>query len=252
MFYTYFLLFIIYSFIGWLLELAFSYIQLKKVVNRGFLIGSYCPIYGAGCLLLIILLSDYADNILVLFALSMIVCSILEYFTSWIMEKIFKLRWWDYTNMKFNINGRICLETMVPFGIVGVLVVKYINPWFLDIINLINPHTLTIIVIILMSLFIIDVLVSCNVVFNLKNVTRNVTKDSTEEIKKAIHKFIHNNLFMYDRIVKAFPNMSRIIKEQKEKTKKIIDNINKKTQKQKEKAKKVISEKKEKNKSKKK
>ena len=229
MFYTYFLLFIIYSFIGWLLELAFSYIQLKKVVNRGFLIGPYCPIYGAGCLLLIILLSDYADNILVLFSLSIIVCSLLEYFTSLIMEKIFNLRWWDYSNMKFNINGRICLETMVPFGVIGVLVVKYFNPWLLSIINLVNPQTITIVVIILMSLFIIDVLVSCNVVFNLKNVTRNVTKDSTEEIKKAIHKFIHNNLFMYDRIIKAFPNMSKIIQDQKEKTKKFISEINKKT-----------------------
>ena len=238
MFYTYFLLFIIYSFIGWLLELAFSYIQLKKVVNRGFLIGPYCPIYGAGCLLLIILLSDYADNILVLFSLSIIVCSLLEYFTSLIMEKIFNLRWWDYSNMKFNINGRICLETMVPFGVIGVLVVKYFNTWLLSIINLVNPQTITIVVIILMSLFIIDVLVSCNVVFNLKNVTRNVTKDSTEEIKKAIHKFIHNNLFMYDRIIKAFPNMSKIIQDQKEKTKKFISEINKKTKNKKNKSRK--------------
>ena len=150
------------------------------------------------------------------------------------MEKIFKLRWWDYTNMKFNINGRICLETMVPFGIIGVIVVKYVNPFLLNLINKIDPHTLTIIVIILMSLFIIDVLISCNVIFNLKTVTRNVTKDSTEEIKKAIHKFIHNNMFMYERIVKAFPNMSKIIKEQKEKAKKAIEDINKKAQKKKE------------------
>ena len=89
-----------------------------------------------------------------------------------------------------------------------------------------------------MSLFIIDVLVSCNVVFNLKNVTRNVTKDSTEEIKKAIHKFIHNNLFMYDRIIKAFPNMSKIIQDQKEKTKKFISEINKKTKNKKNKSRK--------------
>ena len=234
MFYTYFLLFIIYSVIGWLLEIGFSLFELKKIVNRGFLIGPYCPIYGAGCLLLVILLSDYSDNIFALFALAIIICSLLEYITSWLMEKIFKLRWWDYTNMKFNINGRICLETMVPFGIIGVIVVKYVNPFLLNLINKIDPHTLTIIVIILMSLFIIDVLISCNVVFNLKTVTRNVTKDSTEEIKKAIHKFIHNNMFMYERIVKAFPNMSKIIKEQKEKAKKAIENINKKAQKKKE------------------
>ena len=222
MFYTYFLLFIIYSIIGWILEIIFAFINLKKFVNRGFLIGPYCPIYGAGCLLLTILLSKYAEDTIVLFALSIIICSILEYLTSWIMEKIFKLRWWDYSDMKFNINGRICLETMLPFGIIGVIVVKFINPFLLELISQINPNNLSIIVIILMSLFIIDILISFNVVFNLKNVTRNVTKDSTEEIKKAIHKFIHNNLFMYDRIVKAFPNMSKIIKEQKEKAQKII------------------------------
>ena len=119
MFYTYFLLFIIYSIIGWILEIIFAFINLKKFVNRGFLIGPYCPIYGAGCLLLTILLSKYAEDTIVLFALSIIICSILEYLTSWIMEKIFKLRWWDYSDMKFNINGRICLETMIPFGIIG-------------------------------------------------------------------------------------------------------------------------------------
>ena len=64
-----------------------------------------------------------------LFALSIIVCSILEYFTSYIMEKLFKVRWWDYSDKKFNINGRICLETMVPFGILGTLIVCYINPF---------------------------------------------------------------------------------------------------------------------------
>lgn len=223
MFYTYFLLFIIYSVIGWLLELIFSLFQLKKVVNRGFLIGPYCPIYGAGCLLLIILLSKYSDNIILLFILAILICSILEYLTSWLMEKIFKLRWWDYSNMKFNINGRICLETMIPFGIIGVIVVKYFNPILMKLIDMIDPNTLSILVIIL---FIIDVLISCNVIFNLKTVTRNVTKDSTEEIKKAINKFIHNNLFMYNRIIKAFPNMSKIIKKQKEKTKKLIADIN--------------------------
>lgn len=238
MFYTYFLLFIIYSFIGWLLELAFSFFELKKIVNRGFLIGPYCPIYGAGCLLLVLLLSKYTDEPLVLFALSVIVCSVLEYVTSWLMEKIFKLRWWDYSNMKFNINGRICLETMVPFGIIGVIVVKYVNPFFLDILGMLNYHTLSIIAIVIMSLFIIDVFISFNVVFNLKSVTRNVTKDSTEEIKKAVHKFIHNNMFMYERIVKAFPNMSKIIKDQKEKTKKFIADINEKTKNKKNKSKK--------------
>ena len=116
------------------METILTFITDKKFINRGFLIGPYCPIYGCGCLLLIYFLTKYEEH-WAIFALTLIICSILEYSTSWIMEKLFKLRWWDYTKMRFNINGRICLETMVPFSIIGTLVVKYINPFLLNIIH---------------------------------------------------------------------------------------------------------------------
>ena len=228
MFYTYFLLYFIYSIIGWFLEIGLAFYEHKKFVNRGFLIGPYCPIYGVGCLLLTILLSKYINEPGVIFAFSIFICATLEYLTSYLMEKIFKLRWWDYSNMKFNINGRICLETLIPFGIIGVLVVKYISPFLINTINSINFNVLVIINIIILSILITDILISFNVVFNLKNVTRNLNKDSTEEIKKAIYKFIHNNIFMYNRIVKAFPNMKKIINEQKKRNKDIISKIKKK------------------------
>ena len=228
MFYTYFLLYFIYSIIGWFLEIGLAFYEHKKFVNRGFLIGPYCPIYGVGCLLLTILLSKYINEPGVIFAFSIFICATLEYLTSYLMEKIFKLRWWDYSNMKFNINGRICLETLIPFGIIGVLVVKYISPFLINTVNSINFNVLVIINIIILSILITDILISFNVVFNLKNVTRNLNKDSTEEIKKAIYKFIHNNIFMYNRIVKAFPNMKKIINEQKKRNKDIISKIKKK------------------------
>lgn len=228
MFYTYFLLYFIYSIIGWFLEVGLAFYEHKKFVNRGFLIGPYCPIYGVGCLLLTILLSKYINEPRVIFAFSIFICATLEYLTSYLMEKIFKLRWWDYSNMKFNINGRICLETLIPFGIIGVLVVKYISPFLINTVNSINFNVLVIINIIILSILITDILISFNVVFNLKNVTRNLNKDSTEEIKKAIYKFIHNNIFMYNRIVKAFPNMKKIINEQKKRNKDIISKIKKK------------------------
>ena len=107
MFYKCFILFIIYSILGWSLEVLLSLYEHKRFINRGFLIGPYCPIYGAGSILLTLLLTNYENNIIILFILSMVICGILEYFVSFILEKIFKLRWWDYTNMKFNINGRI-------------------------------------------------------------------------------------------------------------------------------------------------
>lgn len=87
----YFLTFIIYSFVGWIMETLFCFFVTKKMVNRGFLIGPICPIYGVGCMLLIFLLNKYINQPIALFALSIIVCSILEYFTSYIMENYLKL-----------------------------------------------------------------------------------------------------------------------------------------------------------------
>ena len=101
-------LFITYSIIGWVIEEIDILILQKKVVNRGFLIGPYCPIYGFGSLFIILFLNKYLDDPIVLFFMTMISCGILEYLTSFIMEKIFKTRWWDYSDEKFNINGRIC------------------------------------------------------------------------------------------------------------------------------------------------
>ena len=128
-----FLLFITYSFIGWCMEVGCKLVELKKFINRGFLIGPYCPIYGWGCILIIILLNKYTNDPLVLFIMAIVICSILEYFTSYFMEKLFKARWWDYSRRKFNINGRICLETMIPFGLLGCLIMYFVNPFFVSI-----------------------------------------------------------------------------------------------------------------------
>ena len=102
-FYYIFVLFIMYSFLGWLTEVIYVFITDGKIINRGFLIGPYCPIYGVGLILITHLLKDYTDNIIVLFILSACICMILEYLTSYVMEKCFHARWWDYSNSKFNI-----------------------------------------------------------------------------------------------------------------------------------------------------
>ena len=96
---NFFLIFLIYSFGGWLIESIGNLITKKKFVNRGFLIGPYCPIYGLGVILITLLLSRYKEDLIVLFFLSAILCGILEYFTSFFMEKLFKARWWDYSNI---------------------------------------------------------------------------------------------------------------------------------------------------------
>ena len=220
MFYSYCILFFIYSFLGWIMEVTLTLITDKKFVNRGFLLGPCCPIYGCGCILLNLLLYNYTNNILVLFILTMFTCSLLEYITSFLMEKIFKLRWWDYSQMKFNINGRICLETMTPFSILGVLTIKYATPFFITNINKLSEKTILIISIILITLFIIDVIISLTIVFKLKFVSKNIKKDSTLDIKNAIKKFIKNDIYVYERIIESFPNLTKSLKEKALKLKK--------------------------------
>lgn len=220
MFYSYCILFFIYSFLGWIMEITLTLITDKKFVNRGFLLGPCCPIYGCGCILLNLLLHNYTNNILVLFILTMFTCSLLEYITSFLMEKIFKLRWWDYSQMKFNINGRICLETMTPFSILGVLAIKFATPFFITNINKLSEKTILIISIILITLFIIDVIISLTIVFKLKFVSKNIKKDSTLDIKNAIKKFIKNDIYVYERIIESFPNLTKSLKEKALKLKK--------------------------------
>ena len=197
----YFSLFIIYSFIGWLMEVLWNLLTEKKFVNRGFLIGPYCPIYGVGCLLLISLLDRFKGNVFLLFVMSIIVCSILEYSTSFFMEKLFKARWWDYSEYRFNLNGRICANTMIPFGILGVLVVYFLNPFLSNLINL-NDF----IIVLIFIIFVIDFCVSYGIVENMKGTITNITHDSTEEITRRVKEIVLNKSFLHKRLIKAFPS----------------------------------------------
>lgn len=206
MFKQFFSLFIIYSFIGWFMEVIWTLITDRKLVNRGFLIGPYCPIYGVGCLLLIVLLDKFKDNLFFLFFMSIVVCSILEYSTSYIMEKLFKARWWDYSNRKFNLNGRICAETMLPFGILGVIVVYYVNPFLSNLVS-IND----IVFYIVLFLFVVDLCVSFGIIENMKGTITSVTKDSTEEITAKVREMIFNKSFLHRRLANAFPTFKSSI-----------------------------------------
>lgn len=182
-----FLCFIFFSFAGWCLEVLFGLAVLKRFVNRGFLMGPLCPLYGAGCVLLYVLLGGLAKNGLILFILSMLICSALEYAASYILEKIFKTRWWDYNNMKFNINGRICLELIIPFGILGLFVVYLLFPFSLKILDMVNPFIIYIVSIILLIIFMVDVVKSTNFIKKFKTDPKNL-RDTTEELRKFIRK----------------------------------------------------------------
>lgn len=207
----YFLIYIIYAFFGWILECLYAFIKSKKFVNRGFLIGPWIPIYGYGALLITLLLKKYIDDPFALFAMSLIVCSILEYVTSYVLEKIFKVRWWDYSSNKYNINGRVCLETMIPFGIMGMIVMYIINPLIMDMINNLSYFSLNFITILIFIFFLIDNVISFKLAGELKNMRFKVNSDNTEEINKKIRKKLEKHYavlrVLYLRIVNAFPKL---------------------------------------------
>ena len=149
-----FYIFIIYSILGWFMEVIIVSTKKRKLTNRGFLIDPWCPIYGFGALFITVLLKKYYEDPLVLFIMSFLLGSILEYVTSYIMEKIFHARWWDYSDHKFNVNGRISLITSLGFGFLGLILVYVFNPFFLKIVMNIPSIVLNIIMIIIGLIFI--------------------------------------------------------------------------------------------------
>lgn len=195
------------------MEVCVSLWNKHKFINRGFLIGPYCPIYGWGCLAIIIIVGQNTSDILSVFLKSILICSLLEYFTSYFMEKIYNVRWWDYSNKKFNINGRICLETMIPFGLLASLIIYVLHPSVIKLVNLLSPESLVIIASILFVIYIIDNIVSTYILFKIKGKIKSERKDNTEKIKQYIEKWFQDNTVLYRRIKNAFPKFQVFIKE---------------------------------------
>ena len=116
-----FLIFLIISFLGWVMEVIDILVETNKLINRGFLIGPYCPIYGLASLCMIFLLKPFSNNLFFLFLMAILICSVFEYFVSFLMEKLFRARWWDYSDRFFNLNGRICLRNSIIFGVLAIV-----------------------------------------------------------------------------------------------------------------------------------
>lgn len=227
-------LFFVYAILGWLMEVIVGVIYRKKLVNRGFMIGPYCPIYGFGGTLITLILSNYSDNPIVLFCVAIVICGLLEYFTSYVMEKIFNARWWDYSQKKYNINGRVCLETIIPFGLLGCLIIYAINPIAISLINNIPMNLREIIAIILVSVFVFDFVVSYFVISKIKKTFRQYNKDNTsdntEEITKKVKDEIMGSKDVFGkRLLDAFPKFSieDVKKKIKEKTEQVKENVSK-------------------------
>lgn len=201
-----FLLFIVYSITGWIIEVIATYPDTKCFVNRGFLIGPYCPIYG-NCAIAMIFLLHNVTNPILLFVLSILICSVGEYVTSYAMEKIFHARWWDYSKNKFNLNGRICLVNSLAFGVLGFLLIKFVNPFVVGLITKLSPIMINVLFYTILTLFIIDNVISFKVIFKIKNMSiKYVHLDNTKEITEKVKKILSDNI-LAKRVFKAFPNI---------------------------------------------
>ena len=225
--YIYFLLFYIYSFGGWLMEVSTISFRKKKLVSRGFLIGPYLPIYGLGATLITWLLTGYSNDIIVLFIMAFVLCCILEYFTSYIMEKLFNARWWDYSDRRFNINGRVCLANCIWIGVGGCLIILGTNPIIINFLSH-NPNpTLIILSILFGSIFLIDIIISTAVIIGFRNTTTNVISDSTEEITTKVREILTSKTFLHRRLLNAFPNLEAGIQKINKKVKQMEREIKK-------------------------
>lgn len=198
------LLFYLYCFIGWVWESCYVSLLNHKWVNRGFLKGPLLPIYGSGAILVLISTMTVKENIFLVFIIGMIAATVLEYITGELMEKLFHVRYWDYSNKFLNINGYICLLSSLAWGVFSVILVEAVN---LKIANLITniPSEISESIAYLMTIFItIDAVQSFNEAIDLKNILIKITE------KNEIIKTIKNRL----EIVEAFINNDiKVLKE---------------------------------------
>lgn len=214
---TTFLYFITYAFLGWICESAYKSIFRKKMINSGFLNGPLCPIYGFGAMLIIYLLTPIQNNPVLVFLLGVVSTSILEYFTSWLLEVLFHMSWWDYSKHKFNINGRVCLLNASMFGMMSLFVMYIVHPFTESIISKIDINVQTIIAGLLLVMIVIDLVVSTVSVLNMNK--------SLQRIHDYLHSIFENVDGITDKISKENEIIIKRLIKKREQMKKAFPNI---------------------------
>lgn len=214
-----FLIFMSYAFGGWLMEVCISLVQRRKLVNRGFLVGPICPIYGVGALLLSLVVRP-DESPLVIFCVAVVGSAILEYIVSYFMEKLFRVRWWDYTERPFNLNGRICLESVLCFGIFGIIILKIINPVLMALYSAIPPTIMFALAGSLLAWLFFDIGLSLWLMLGVRVTVGTVQRDATDEIATRVHDILTDKGKLNRRLVKAFPNQAPTKKSSSRRTQK--------------------------------
>lgn len=193
-----FLSFFLYSFIGWLFEsIVCSLVNEGHFINRGFLLGPYCPVYGCGVVICYLCLKDITNPI-VLFFIAAILCCIIEYITAYAMEKIFHAKWWDYSNMKFNLHGRICLYGALLFGSANVVICRFIEPRLLSFFAGLPRISFLIVTVVIGSLMLADIITTIISWGNLNQHLKTIYNQAFEKSNNTMGEFS-------DYLVEKFP-----------------------------------------------
>lgn len=202
----YTLLFFFYSAGGWLLESIYCSIGEKRIINRGFLTGPLCPIYGTAALVMTILIyNPFKDRPLIIFLLGIVLCDIVEYLTSYIMEKLFSARWWDYTYEFLNIKGRICLKHTLYWGIISVAFVRVLHPAVENLYAKINGEYLIYILVAVLAVFTLDVINAVRKALDIRKLQQKLSslQESIVEFYSSVKTSISEPQKIYDLMEKS-------------------------------------------------
>ena len=209
LFYEFVIMLFLFSILGWVMEVTLKFIQYHRFINRGFLIGPYCPIYGFGVVGVTILVGGLlgrAGTCPETFMAGFVICGFLEYMTSLYMEKMFHARWWDYSNKPMNLHGRIWIGNLILFGLASVIIVKLIDPHYFNFIATIDPLIISVLAWIIIILMVSDYILSHILMNIVKKEIDNSTGDNTEEISRQIHELLRNRSALHRRILQAYPD----------------------------------------------
>ena len=204
-FLVWFLYFGIYSFLGWICEVIYCSIPANKFINRGFLKGPVCPVYGVGAVFVIyIMMRLNITHPLVVFIFGGVIASIIEFIADIILEYVFHTRLWNYSNRKFNIKGRVCLLNSSLFATLSLILMEFINPLISNIINEFSNNTIIVTAYIFIIIFVIDFSLTVSEFINLNITLKNM--NILNQLKKEFNKkeFKFNKL---KRLINAFPQL---------------------------------------------
>ncbi|MBO0476135.1 hypothetical protein DOK76_03575 [Vagococcus sp. DIV0080] len=193
-----FMTFFAYAFIGWLWESFYCSLKAKHFVYRGFLLGPYCPVYGFGVSAVLLLVPENAGTLLNLYLNIVVIVTVIEFLTSWILEKLFNMKLWDYTNVPFNIEGRVAVPVSLFWGVGCLVLIKLINPVIQELLSDFSQMTNHIGPIILFVLFMLDCLSTFVFTLTTKKEVEAIV-DTTDTENAALKEYRLKNLFINNK-----------------------------------------------------